>query len=114
MLKFKSRMSQFFEDSDEFEKAERACSAFFENFPDSEVRMNTKDHCFFVYRQDMEESEELQTGVWYPASKFNGNPKRHALIERYSNGFINACNVNYILSSLATHFMLVERLGEDE
>lgn len=44
MLKFKSRMSQFFEDADEFEKAERACSAFFENFPDSEVRMNTKDH----------------------------------------------------------------------
>lgn len=48
--------------------------------------------CFHIPKKDIQrvEVEELKPFVWYPASKWNGNPELHALVERYADGRICA------------------------
>ena len=65
---------------------------------------------FLIPKKDIKrvEVEELDTFVWYPASKWNGNPERHALVERDSNGGLYTFHeLNHVLASDAEFFMLV-------
>ena len=43
---------------------------------------------FLIPKKDIKrvEIEDLKPFIWYPASKWNGNPERHTLVERDSNG----------------------------
>ena len=41
---------------------------------------------FSIPKQDIERVEDLDPFVWYPASKWNGNPQSHTLVERTADG----------------------------
>lgn len=41
---------------------------------------------FNIPKKDIKCVEVLEPFVWFPKSKWNGNPERHALIERYADG----------------------------
>lgn len=47
---------------------------------------------FSIPKRDIErvEIDELKPFVWHPASKWNGNPEGHALVERFADGKICA------------------------
>lgn len=68
--------------------------------------------CFDIPKKDIKrvEVKELDPFVWYPASKWNGNPERHALIERYTDGRI--CAFREMVNALdidTKFFMLVPK-----
>ena len=67
---------------------------------------------FLIPKKDIErvEIEELKPFVWYPASKWDENPERHALVERMVNGDVYAFReLNLELDSGAEFFMLVPK-----
>lgn len=41
---------------------------------------------FSIPKRDIECVEDLKPFVWYPASKWNGNPQKHSLVERAASG----------------------------
>lgn len=65
---------------------------------------------FLIPKKDIERIEDRDPFVWYPASKWNGNPERHSLVERYRDGKICAFRemVNAIDSD-TEFFMLVPK-----
>ena len=65
-----------------------------------------------IHRYDFYEVEDLKTGVWYPVSKFDGNPNNYWVIEYFSDdscGVSNGINGNE-LCSVTTHFMYIKSL----
>ena len=48
---------------------------------------NETFHWYFrIPKKDIEQVEDLKPFVWYPASKWNGNPEQYTLIERVAQG----------------------------
>lgn len=65
---------------------------------------------FNIPKRDIERVEAPELFTWYPASKWNGNPERHVLVERDTEGEICAFRgLAHRLSSDAEFFMLVPK-----
>ena len=67
---------------------------------------------FSIPKKDIErvEIEELKPFIWYPASKWHGNPEGHALVERFANGNICAFRqMVHILDCDSEFFMFVPK-----
>lgn len=63
---------------------------------------------FSIPKRDIECVEALKPFVWYPASKWNGNPERHALVERDANGGLYTFHgLIHVLASGTEFFMFV-------
>lgn len=59
--------------------------------------------------------EELETHIWYPREKFDGNPNDYILIEMYDNGSVDAYSEKlHRLSNITTHFMYIERPQDEQ
>lgn len=52
----------------------------------------------------MEESEELQTGVWYPREMFDRNPQNYTLVEKLVVQF-DDCICEFIEASMKSDFI---------
>ena len=66
--------------------------------------------CFHIPKKDIEriEVEELKPFVWYHASRWNGNPEQHALVERDTAGRIYAFRgLVHMLASDSEFFMFI-------
>lgn len=65
---------------------------------------------FHIPKRDIERIEDLKPFIWYPTSKWNGNPEKHALVERYANGRICAFRVMvHVIDSDTEFFMFVPK-----
>lgn len=65
---------------------------------------------FHIPKRDIERIEDLKPFIWYPASKWNGNPERHALVERDIDGEIYAFRgLAHVLASDTEFFMFVPK-----
>lgn len=69
--------------------------------------------CFRIPKTDIERVEALEPFVWFPKSKWNGNPERHALIERYTNGRICAFREMVHLLDIDTEFFMLVPKNKD-
>lgn len=63
-------------DGFDFISIDKNCSGPFRNF----------NWSFSIPKQDIERVEDLDPFVWYPRSKWNGNPMKHSLVERVASG----------------------------
>ena len=65
---------------------------------------------FDIPKRDIEYAEVLKPFKWYPASKWNGNPQDHALIERAVHGKVYLYKgITNMLTVGTEFFMLVPR-----
>lgn len=67
---------------------------------------------FLIPKKDIkrEDIEELKPFVWYPASKWRGNPEGHALVERDADGRLYAFRgMVHVLASDTEFFMFVPK-----
>lgn len=65
---------------------------------------------FDIPKEDIERTENLEPFTWYPASKWNGNPERHVLIERDTDGGICVFRgLVYVLDKDTEFFMFVPK-----
>lgn len=65
---------------------------------------------FNIPKKDIKRVEELAPFVWYPASKWNGNPSNHLLVERSNRGTIRTFELmNHVLASETEFFMLAPK-----
>lgn len=62
--------------------------------------------CFDIPKRDIERVEELKPFVWYPASKWNGNPQKHSLVERAANGHVYSYNITTQILDIETKFFM--------
>lgn len=66
--------------------------------------------CFHIPKRDIKRVEELKPFVWYPTSKWHGNPEGHALVERDTDGRLYAFRgMVHALASATEFFMFVPR-----
>lgn len=65
---------------------------------------------FHIPKRDIEHIEDLKPFIWYHASMWNGNPERHALVERDTDGEIYAFRgLAHVLASDTEFFMFVPK-----
>lgn len=68
---------------------------------------------FDIPKKDIECVEDLKLFTWYPASKWNGNPEKHMLVERDTDGEI--CTFRGLVHRLAsdTEFFMLAPKNKD-
>lgn len=65
---------------------------------------------FDIPKKDIEYVEDLKPFTWYPASKWNGNPERHVLIERgVDGGLYTFRGLVYVLNNDTEFFMFIPK-----
>lgn len=65
---------------------------------------------FHIPKRDIERIEDLKPFIWYPASMWNGNPERHALVERLDNERVYAYNaLTHVLNKETEFFMFIPK-----
>ena len=68
------------------------------------------DWRFDIPKKDIERVEDLEPFTWYPASRWNGNPERHLLLERGADGGLYTFKgLVYVLNSDTEFFMFVPK-----
>ena len=73
-------------------------------------RIRNFNWSFSIPKKDIERVEDLDPFVWYPASKWNGNPQRHPLVERGATGDVCAFRgLVHVLAGETEFFMLVPK-----
>ena len=119
---FKHKNQEFFEEVCKLlpsfaKRFQKACEEQWnDSFEFIDVERENYAECFYWYflipKEDIErvEVEKLKPFVWYPASKWCGNPQKHALIERNFDGDICAFKglVN-VLAGSTEFFMFVPK-----
>lgn len=119
-IKFKHKDQEFFEEVckllPSFEKRfQDACKDQWNDphnfiYVERDSKRASFEWYFHIPKKDIERVEVLEPFVWFPKSKWNGNPERHALIERYTNGKVCAFReMVHILDIDTEFFMLVPK-----
>lgn len=118
---FKHKDQEFFKEAcnllPSFEKRFKdACKAQWNDNSDCIIVTRNPDSIDIFYwrfdipKKDVECVEDLKPFTWYPASKWNGNPEKHMLVERDTDGEI--CTFRGLvhrLSSDTEFFMLAPK-----
>lgn len=118
-IEFKHKDQTFFEEVCKLlpsfaQRFQEACENQWEdefNFVSVERKPDTTFQWrFLIPKKDIKrvEVEELDPFVWYPASKWNGNPKQYALVERTGQGSTYLFRgLTHALTAETEFFMLV-------
>lgn len=124
-IEFKHKDQEF------FEEVCKLLPSFAKRFQEACAEQWTDPHNFIYVGRDSEETsfhwyfhipkkdikrveiEDLKPFVWYPASKWHGNPEGHALVERYTDGRI--CAFRELVHALAddTEFFMFVPKNKD-
>lgn len=121
-IKFRHKDQEFFEEVckllPSFEKRfQEECKAQWDDHYSFISVGRDSDETFHWYfripKTDIERVEVLEPFVWFPKSKWNGNPERHALIERYTNGRICAFREMVHLLDIDTEFFMLVPKNKD-
>lgn len=121
-IKFKHKDQEFFEEVCKLlpSFAKRFQEACKEQWDDDSEYIYVKNKpsttfrwYFHIPKTDIEQIEVLEPFVWFPKSKWNGNPERHALIERYTNGRICAFREMVNMIDIDTEFFMLVPKNKD-
>lgn len=123
-IKFKHKDQAFFEEVckllPSFEKRfQEACKAQWNDHRDCIIVTRNPDSIDIFYwrfdipKKDVERVEDLEPFTWYPASRWNGNPEKHMLVERDTDGEI--CTFRGLVHRLAsdTEFFMLAPKNKD-
>lgn len=121
---FKHKDQEFFKEVcnllPSFEKRfQEACKAQWKDHSDYIFVARNRDSIDFFHwsfnipKKDIERVEDLEPFTWYPASKWNGNPEKHMLVERDTEGEI--CTFRGLIHRLAsdTEFFMLAPKNKD-
>ena len=120
-VKFKHKDQEFFEEVCKLlpsfaKRFQKACEEQWNDPTDSIVVArdvyDTFHWSFDIPKRDIKrvEIEDLKPFIWYPASKWNGNPERHTLVERDSNGGLYTFHgLTHVLASDTEFFMFAPK-----
>ena len=119
-IKFRHKDQKFFEEVCKLlpsfaQRFQEACRDQWNNRAEYiNVARNNYDTVFYwsfhIPMGDIERIEDLKPFVWYPASKWNGNPEKHALVERDTDGEIYVFRgLAHVLASDTEFFMFVPK-----
>lgn len=123
-IKYKHKDQAFFEEVCKLlpsfaQRFQEACEDQWEDeFNFVSVKRNTNttfNWRFLIPKKDIKrvEVEDLKPFVWHPASKWNGNPEGHALVERFADGKICAFRQMVHALDMGTEFFMLVPKNKD-